>query len=173
MRNISDIVNTFKSDFDESKSFCDELYDNRFSKFFKSTDNLYSKFKDTTVELNSEDLSVILSQCPIDIIAASEELSDLRRNIDIVKLNIKELKSTGDSQSEIIENELLICLLESVLKRVEVQISYTRELIMSAKKLWDARSKTESAMPIDPVDDVPDLPDYSLNTKNSNYIKGV
>ena len=62
----------------------------------------------------------------------------------------------------------------SVNERVRRQISFSRELIMSSKKLWDARRATEDANPIGGVvKEETELPNYSYDSdaRKNVYIK--
>ena len=69
-----------------------------------------------------------------------------------------------------IEDELMISIYSKLIERVNSQISYSKELIMSAKKLWDRRKEAESAMPVTPVD--PAAVPYNPNESRKRSVYG-
>lgn len=186
MRPIKSIIESNREDIKTAREFCDDLYDKQFAPYFKDTHDLFVRFQTDSKPITNDELSSILTICPLNMINVSSNLSDLRRQMELFKLKNKDIKNnlSGneslqdlDDSSLIIENSLMICLFDSVIKRVEGEISYTRELIMSAKKLWDSRMKENEPSPISEVDDK--LPDYTYPTSaksnkdnRSKYIMG-
>ena len=50
----------------------------------------------------------------------------------------------------------------AVVTRVEIDIAFSKELIMGARKVWDARRRSEDA----PVGEIPpELPDYPMESE--------
>ena len=111
----------------------------------------------------------------ISLFEAAESLNRLKINQEVLKLRYKQneselmKKSTArtvtqkrdEAAIQMIDDKLLMLAYGSVISRVESEISLSRELIMGAKKIWDARRKTDSVMPVGEVNtsDI-QLPDY-------------
>ena len=69
------------------------------------------------------------------------------------------------------EDKILILAYDNLITRVEKEMSYSRELIMSAKKIYDARRNTEQSNPVSEVNSKQnDLPDYYSSTSGKQYI---
>lgn len=162
MKDIKSIIESNSDDLTEANLFCREVYDNIFSQYFVNVKRLQQRLSDKLKPITDDELSEILTMCPLNMISVSSELNVLRRNVEVLKLKSKNTKlelslGTETDSSEyvkrthMLENDLLICLYESIIKQVEGEMSYVRELIMSAKKIWDANRKSEDVVPISPV----------------------
>ena len=161
MRSIEDIIKDNEEDEKVADDFCKEIYDSKFKQYFENVKDLNHRLSDKSRPITDDELSEILTICPLNMISVSSELNVLRRNVELIKLKSKNLKLESSKltdkeikhslNSTILENDLLICLYESVIQQVEGEKSYVRELIMSAKKIWDANRKSEEAVPISPV----------------------
>ena len=69
------------------------------------------------------------------------------------------------------EDKILILAYDNLITRVEKEMSYSRELIMSAKKIYDVRRNTEQSNPVSEVSSKQnDLPDYYSSTSGKQYI---
>lgn len=108
----------------------------------------------------------------------------MRASCEVVKLKRKEKRSksymqssarndvgrSADADASVVEDDILLLAFSTIIQRVENEISFCRELIMGAKKVYDRRKATESASPINPPMGAGvkhDLPDYPSQT----YIK--
>lgn len=177
-----DIFETYKLHEENSADvveWCNMIYDSCFAEFFDSERQLYDLLKNTARPISDAELENILTTLPLQLFSASEALSQLKIKSELVKFEIKdklyntEHSSTASSATgrkeeaaySVIADQVLQAAYISVIDRVEKEISYSKELIMTAKKIWDARRNTEQASPINPV-----LPDYQVPTQS--YIKG-
>lgn len=147
----------------DTASWCNEQYDNLFSTYFKGIPKLYEKVTASNEKLTDDDLEFVLTSAPLSIIAASEQLSQYKLNNECLKLYIKKMESeyitTCDAKTVaekreqaslyVMDYRLLSKAYEAVISRVDNEVNFTRELIMSAKKIWDARVKTYEASPVD------------------------
>ena len=168
----------------EAENFCDQVYNSQFASTFSQVNELHSRMKSTRKPITDEELTYIITEFPLDLFAVSEALNNLRLRVEVMKLeNSKreiekrnsvsgKLQSevTGKSQTvlgQIIKDEtasymteykILEACYNSVITRVENQLTFSRELIMGAKKIWDSRRSAEASNPINPVGTIDLLP---------------
>ena len=91
---------------------------------------------------------------------------------------VREFVSTR-VDDEMRDDEIAVMVYSSLIDRIEGELSFSRELIMGSKKLWDAR-RSNATNPVAPV--VPELPEYTpttgtpiqrpYSTVSKDYIKG-
>lgn len=170
---------TISAESEEMRSFSKELYDVNFKKYFQLMQefHIYEETADT-VKLSSEDLERVLTELPMDLFYASENINKLRLELEVLKLKLKRLRREVSSYPDSVELftigpdndisledqlfgvEILVKIYESVISRAENERSACKEFIMGAKKLWDSRKSAEQSNPVKEV--VPDeyLPDY-------------
>ena len=168
-----------------AEQFCDSIYESVFAPTFAEVQKLHARMKSEQVPITDAELTYILTELPLDLFSVSESLNKLRLKLEVTKLeNNKreieqkktfnaELLKTGEKSSilsQIIKDELVQSMAEyrimevcytSIITRVENQLTYSRELIMGAKKIWDSRRAAESSNPINPMS-TQDLPPYQL-----------
>ena len=159
-------------------SWCDEIYTATFSEYFDTERKLYKRLKDSARPITDSELENILTTLPLQLFAASEALSQLKIRSEVVKLDIKdklyqqEKVSPGstvtarkeDAAYSVLADQLLQVAYTNIIDRVEKEISYSREVIMAAKKIWDSRRNTEQVAPTT-------LPDYKSTTATKAYIQ--
>ena len=76
-----------------------------------------------------------------------------QRNAMIAEAEILVAEAKAEeAESKMEEYTILSNALETLITRVDSEISFSRELIMSAKKIFDARRNTEQVNPINPID---------------------
>jgi len=179
MIDLNSIVSENFEDTNAVVSWCSEIYDEKFAEFFLDARVLFEKLQSKSHPITDDDLSQILMDIPMKLFDVSEVLNQFRLNYEVVKLKNKQkesnlIKSSSestaskrkiDAELKMISDKILVLAFDSVITRVENEISFCRELIMSAKKLWDARRKSEQS---NPVSEVTELPDYHA----TSYIKG-
>lgn len=161
----------YQEDIDAVIKYQNEIYDKMFSKEFSEVKSLSDMIKKSGYKSPSDEvLEIILMDVPLKLFDVAEKLNQLELTLQVLKLKLKEKKielkhdenvrnmnSTMLSEfvsENTIEDELMISIYSKLIERVNSQISYSKELIMSAKKLWDRRKEAESAMPVAPVDPV-------------------
>ena len=156
-------------------SWCENQYDKIFSQYFDNVSDLYLRLTKTKTKITDEELEWVLTFLPLQLIAVSEDLSLYKLNNNNLKIYIKklELESAHNSTAKTVTESKDIAYLDSasyrmlsnayasVITRVENQINFSRELIMSAKKIWDSRKSTMEASPINSVN--VELEDYVMN----------
>lgn len=182
---IDETLATYMDDMESVESWCNDLYQDRFASFFEEIRGLYEQLADKQDKISDDVLESILTDTPLSLFTVSERLNALRTNREVGKLKMRQKeavtrqeyiklldehgKDAGFSKSDIpsmvrdstINDQIVMVALDGVINRVENEISFSRELIMSAKKIWDRRKNTESVNPIGPVvPDYKELPDY-------------
>lgn len=168
---ISNAIESLRNDFSSVDSFVNELYDKYFQTYFAEEERLYARFKSASTPVTDDELEWIITSLPLDLYGASNALAQFKSHYEIVKLNLKQSKQSRaeapSDATDVQEYQVMSIVYEAVINRVERQIAFSKELIMGAKKVWDARRKTEQT----PIKEVtPTLPDY--NGVASTYIKG-
>lgn len=165
--------------------WCNELYATQFEKYFEVPMDLYHRLNSDSNPITDSELESILIDVPLDLIQASEYLTTVKTSMETIKLAMKKKKadlidsmtegtaSAKNAKADIdtIEDQLLLLAYQSLISRVESKISFTRELIMGAKKIFDRRKANEEVMPVKPIDERPEpeaLPNYSI--PGSTYV---
>lgn len=162
--NITKAIDYLRADLDSVDTFTDELYAKYFNVYFESAERLYQRFKSVDIPITDSELESIITSLPLDMYAASTALSQFQAHHEIAKLSSKQAKRAETDTTNVDLNvptseeyQVMIIIYNAVISRVERQISFSKELIMGAKKVWDARRKTEQ-VPIKEI--TTDLPDY-------------
>lgn len=164
MSDISRAVESLKEDFEAADNLVDDIYNKYFGKYFKQESDLFVRFKDSDVPITDKELEWIITMLPLDLFSVATALAQFKQHNEIVKLKIKQRKvKTADTEDDGLDEEykLMTIIYNSVIARVEQEISFSKELIMGAKKVWDARRSGERS-PIGAVVP-PTLPDYSAD----------
>lgn len=155
-------------------AWCESEYESKFSEYFNGIPELYAKVQASQAKLTDEELEWILTSAPLQLISVSEELSKYKLNSECLKLYTKKIecdvadasskRTVTEKKDEAAKATLDYKMLNSaygvVIDRVENQINFTRELIMSAKKIWDSRVKTYNANPVSELDGEEPLKTY-------------
>lgn len=164
MSDISRALASLQEDFKSADKLVDDIYNRYFSRFFKREVELYDKFQEADTPITDKELEWILLYLPLDLKMASNSLAQFKQHNEIVKLKVKQRKSSGEDDASLDEEfKLMTIIYSSVITRVELDISFSKELIMGAKKVWDARRSTDASAPIsESVVKKIDLPDYKL-----------
>lgn len=196
MISINESYEAREDDIQEVIDWCDETYDTNFAPYFEDVYSLRKELDSKSHPITDESLERILTYVPIQLFSVSEMLSKFTLSLEVLKLKMKETEhevaknstaSTATKRQEeaaisILGDKLLITAYQSILTRVEKEMSYTRELIMGAKKVWDARRRTDGSMPVGEIDSSDydyrppagnmgtPLPDYG-STTSGKYIK--
>lgn len=172
---ISDIYNKHSEDFTDMEDWCSEQYEQYFSDYFKIQSFLYKKWIRDSSKFTEEELEWIMTDLPLELCEVAEVLNKYRLKRDSIKLQIKSVRnistnssedSTDIDKSDTFYDSLLMIALDSVITRVENQISSSRELIMGAKKIWDRRkSNVTPVQEVVPESENTELPDYTEGMK--------
>lgn len=186
MNNLTKALDEYSADIEAVQKFCDEIYNEHFSSNFKKVRELYQRMKSDIHPITDEELEYILTTFPLELFVISEQLNKIRLNSEVVKLKNKETieKLRNDAIAEataqglnktqtneyvshvlnrsMVEYEVLLSAYNSIITRVENEQTFSKELIMGAKKVWDARRNTDLTNPVGEV--VPELPEYNIKS---------
>lgn len=192
MDSILNVINEYNDDLKSVQAFCEDLYTEYFEDNFKQIRELYKRMKSKVHPITDEELEYILTMFPLELFTAAEKLNALRLNCEVVKLKNKQTleklrKDVTDAATQeglnktqtaervahaisekMVEYEVLYTAYSSVITRVENEQTFSKELIMGAKKVWDSRRSAENSNPVKEV--IPDLPEYDI-TANKQYVK--
>ena len=194
MIDLSAVEKTMSDDLNSVTGFVNSMYDKNFAAYFTDSREVFARMNSKVQPITDEELNYVLIDLPLRLIDVSEQLSTFKMRHETMKISVKqkenelaaEAKDNGLKGSEAkdyvisnsMEDKLLLSAYAAVIYRVESEIAFCRELIMGAKKIWDARRKSESVNPVAEVNDSPDgLPEYSYveteSKKKKTYIKGA
>ena len=182
--NLNYLNAKYKSDIDSVNEWAEDQYQKTFAQHFSQVNSIYDKLKSNNSPISDDELEWILTWLPLELMNVSEKLSELKNTQEVIKLGIKK-KETQIANSEteggssatkakeiaanaVSEDKVLLSVYDSIYERVSRQVTFAKELIMSSKKIWDARRNSEQSMPSIPSNDPSDLPEYN---KPSTYIK--
>lgn len=171
MGDISRAVESLREDFDAADALVADIYDKYFGRYFVKEAELLTRFKDADIPINDKELEWIITMLPLDMFSVATALAQFKQHTEIVKLRIKQRKTKSDDiEDDGLDEEykLMLIIYNSVINRVEQELSSSKELIMGAKKVWDARRSGERS-PIGAVVPPPDLPDYPTDFTQTNF----
>lgn len=193
MASIQDILNQYSDDISAVDTFCAEMYDNMFNKNFAEVHKLYVRLQSDRQPITDPELEYVLTTFPLELFVAAESLNKLRLHHETTKLKNKEkaeqfrreackeassLKLNKSETSEfvsryigekMVEYDILLSAYNSVISRVENELSFSRELIMGCKKIWDSRRNAEQMNPVGPISPSSARPSGAINPPR--YIK--
>lgn len=183
MADITKVINEYHDDMNSIQTFCDDMYTTYFEDNFKEIRELYKRMKSKVHPITDAELEYILTTFPMELFVVAENLNKLRLNCEVVKLKNKQtlekirndaiadasdngLNKTQTNEyvahaiaEKMVEYEVLYSAYNSIITRVENEQTFSKELIMGAKKVWDSRRSSELSNPVGMV--VPeDLPEY-------------
>lgn len=174
-----DFNKVYEDNFKEVNDWCDNFYLNSFGQYLNPIHDIYEKLKLSKDKLSDDELEYILTDTPLSLFSVSYKLNDMKTDKEVLKLKIKEKKMklktdnvdnaefnqlSKSEQTEFIDNELLednilYVAMSGIISRVETELTFARELIMSCKKIWDRRKDTDDLIPISAIE-TDHLPDY-------------
>ena len=182
MIDLKKLHRDFESDIDSVTDWCTEIYNTQFGEFFDDGRKLFNRLRSKDHPITDEELTWILIQLPIELFSVAEALNRFKISQEVVKLKNRQREKSlidqsletsitrkqKDAEDKSLEDKLLAVAYSTVIDRVSNEISWGRELIMGAKKIWDSRRNTDQSNPVTEVDP---LPDYVV-PKGKTYIKG-
>lgn len=184
---INDFVQeNYQEYIDDIKSWVDEQYDRFFKSCFDSVKDIHSRMKSQARQITDSELEWILTELPMELFSISENLNKIRLDAEVIKLRKKSIRYDIDNKfaeyaktekltksevknlvdAEMVEHDILSSAYSSLITRVESEISFSRELIMGCKKIWDSRRKAENSNPVGEV--VPNTGDNMPSYYNSD-----
>lgn len=173
--NLQKTLQNVSSDIAEVNEWAEEEYNKYFSEYFKGEVELYNKLKSAKSQISDDELEWVLTDLPMELFSVSEQLSKLKTSQEVIKLHIKqverdyvkshtegsETKRKEEAAALTAEDRLLVTVYDSIIERVTREMSFSKELIMSAKKIWDARRADGIPLPEVTVS-TSSLPEYTV-----------
>lgn len=158
---LSKRLDRIKDDLNEVQEWADSEYDKYFAKYFKGEKELYDRMKSNSDPISDQELEWILTELPLELFSVTEQLSKLKTAQEVIKISVKQkerdiiesipegsaTQKKEQAQFLTMEDRLLIDVYDSIMDRVNKQMSFSKELIMSAKKIWDSRRADGILMP--------------------------
>lgn len=183
---FSSVEADYRDDIDAIQNWVNEMFGAVFGQSFQEWDSLYGQLKDTDCPISTPDLERLLTVLPLDLVDASERLNGIRLTYETVKLKNKDRErdlhrhysqsgelSAADKkdlvESSMSEYRLYAIAYGTLIARAEGKITFCKEMVMAAKKIFDSRTATESAVPIGERP-AGDLPPYQIPAP-SVYVK--
>lgn len=192
---LHDVVSEYSHDTSAVHTFCDNIYVTYFASHFTKIRELYSRLKSEVNPITDDELEYILITFPLELISISEKLNNLRLDREVVKLKNKEkleyfrnrfideahdLELNKSETQEFVSHSVVECMVEyevlltaydSIITRVSNEQTFSKELIMGAKKVWDARRASEAVVPIAPISTSPAVvPVDSISTSPADQL---
>ena len=177
-----DIREYFEKNYQEDlmgmQEWVDQMYTQSCGKCFDGVRKTFTRMEKTSTPITDSELEWVLTSLPMELFSISEKLNQLRLQSEFVKLKNRRDKRQADEISRAIQKHedvssriqnpeydeigasLVSEALSSVIRRIENEISFSKELIMGAKKIWDSRRRAEGSNPVGEVVPGEDLPDY-------------
>lgn len=152
-------------DADSVISWVEEQYNQKFSEYFGDLHILSSRISSKSMPITDEELECVLIDLPLKLFSVAEEINRLTLNLEVIKLKnkktltekVKNSKETTAAlkkdvaESEMFEDRVLELAYSCLLDRIQREVSYSKELIMGAKKVWDSRRKADASNPVSEI----------------------
>jgi len=182
--NLDNVYAELQPDMDSVASWCDTLYQEQAAAYFKEVRILHTRLESKIQPITDDELTWVLVDLPIQLFKAAEVVNRLRLEFEVIKLKCKNKKttlakastaSTATARNDVVAvqmlgDDILLVAYNAVICRIESEMSWSKELIMGAKKIWDSRRRSEQSNPISEV--VPTyLPNYGQSTSSPGGFK--
>lgn len=166
------------------ESWVDSNYNKSFRSCFDAVRRIHTSMQSQVRAISDTELEWVLSELPMMLFSISESLNKLRLESEVIKLRKKTIKSELDKQAtqlakdgeiaksdtkswvdtELADHDVLLAAYNSLITRVESEISFSKELIMGCKKIWDSRRRAEGSNPVSEVVLPKDTSNFNSNT---------
>lgn len=169
MSDISKAIESLKDDFESADYLVDDIYKRYFSVYFHKEVEMHKRFRDTDKPITDAELEWIITSLPLELFAVANALAQFKQHNEIVKLKVKQRSKNKDADPDGLDEEykLMTIIYSSVITRVEQEIAFSKEMIMGAKKVWDARRNSELP-PIGESAAKIELPEYKVETPTTD-----
>lgn len=174
--NLQKTLESVSADINEVNTWAEGEYNKYFSQYFKGEVELYDRMKKNKDPITDAELEWILTELPLELFSVTEQLSKLKTAQEVIKIHIKQIErdyiqnpnnvgsatqKKEDAAALTAEDRLLVTVYDSILERVSREMSFSKELIMSAKKIWDAR-RSDGVLNPDMLGKDTSLPEYTM-----------
>lgn len=152
-------------------SWVDAQYNKNFRCCFDAVRRIHQKMESQIRTISDVELEWILTELPMMLFSISESLNRVKLESEVIKLRKKSIKAETEKKAaelvkegqlvkadvkswvdtELVDHDVLLSAYTSLIGRVDSEISFSKELIMGCKKIWDSRRKTENSNPVGEV----------------------
>lgn len=165
MIDIDKAVKLAKDDTSAVTNWVESQYNQQFFEYFEDLHHLSHRIASKSMPITDKELESILIDLPLKLFSVAEQINHITLNLEVIKLKNKKtltekIKSSQEStaalkkdvaESEMFEDRVLELAYSCLLDRVQREVAYSKELIMGAKKVWDARRRADTSNPVSDV----------------------
>lgn len=165
MIDIDNAVKLAEEDTNSVVDWVESQYQLNFSEYFDDLHYLSHRISSKSMPITDKELESILIDLPLKLFSVAEQINRVTLNLEVIKLKNKKtltekIKASQEStatlkkdvaEAEMLEDKVLELAYSCLLDRVQREVSYSKELIMGAKKVWDTRRKGDAANPVSEV----------------------
>lgn len=173
-------TNLYQEEINGVTEWIQHEYDARFASYFKDVRNMFKRLQSETKPITDDELNWIMINLPMILFDVSEKVSELQVALEIVRLRCKEQETEliqaskaktitqkkAEAALQLAEPNAIQAVYQAVIDRVTREITFSKELIMGAKKVWDRRKNTEQSMPVS----VGQIPTYKTPIFGSDQV---
>ena len=173
-------TNLYQEEINGVTEWIQHEYDTRFASYFKDVRNMFKRLQSETKPITDDELNWIMINLPMVLFDVSEKVSELQVALEIVRLRCKEQETEliqaskaktitqkkAEAALQLAEPNAIQAVYQAVIDRVTREITFSKELIMGAKKVWDRRKNTEQSMPVS----VGQIPTYKTPIFGSDQV---
>lgn len=191
------VEQAYNQDFTAANNLVLKIYSTDFLPHFSILESLYYEMSKDKNKISDASLEEILVNLPLELFKVSEKLTELRVKLAVTKLKNRETKVEKEGElmttyydlpksemrsrisavlpMEMASYELLVDVYEALIDLVSSKLTFSKELIMSAKKVWTSRREAEGSMPCGETtpsdsDRIPNLPVYNFGKKGATKV---
>lgn len=151
-----------------------ELIDRVYDKYFKGIKLAQYIVQDELTMLSDNQIENSLTGIPFELYSISSKISAIKSERDRLKLEVKSTEQqykdmcksgldTSAISDAITDAKVMISAYDAVISRAELEMSSSKEYLMSLKKIWDNRRNIERSIPI--AEKEYKLPQYDFGNK--------
>ncbi len=167
MAEIKELLENIYSEAEDIDTFIDEIYQKNFKVQFQKIYELIDKFRNDSKKVSTEELEYLLMELPLDMFDVSSKIEMVQGLSEVAAYQAKTAKAQNNDDKY--KLDVIAKRLDALVERIQRESSAARELVMSAKKLWDSRQAETKSNPIKEISNLPDYTGESLSGKV--YIK--
>ncbi len=182
------IQENYAENISDIETWVDEQYNAYFKTCFDYVRSIHKNMQSQVRQISDVELESILTELPMMLFSISESLNKVKLEQEVIKLKKKSIKLEIENKAaqavadkllqktdvksyvdaKLSDHDVLIAAYGCLITRVDSEISFSKELIMGCKKIWDARRRTENSNPVSEV--TPDkMSDYSSYKNPERY----
>ena len=144
---MKEVFKAYQTDIEDVTEWCNTTYNELFAPQFEIVRNYATRLESNVAVITDDELVKIITELPAQLFVAAESLNNLRLQYEITKLKNKQTRSVAPD-TDMCDFDIVAVAYSKVIQRVENEMTYAKELIMGAKKVFDSRKSAEHSNPI-------------------------